>query len=143
MHEVLRASSNRKTASRAELQAPKVGACVSPAPLSALSKYRPFAPPSLQRCSLRSCRLSGWLQIIRKSRHSIANYVLASFEGSCTSNLFCETILQTTVMPTPTLFLRTSRPKKTRISSEMSHSIAGDLLVTIRVLSPSVQLCWG
>jgi hypothetical protein len=68
---------------------------------------------------------------------------LASFEGSCTSNLFCETILQTTVMPTPTLFLRTSRPKKTRISSEMSHSIAGDLLVTIRVLSPSVQLCWG
>jgi hypothetical protein len=39
-HEVLRLS-NCKAASRAELYAPKIGACVSPAPLSALSKYRP------------------------------------------------------------------------------------------------------
>ena len=47
-HEVLRLS-NCKAASRAELHAPKIGACVSPAPLSALSKYRLFTPPSLQR----------------------------------------------------------------------------------------------
>jgi len=47
-HEVLRMSDCR-AASRAELHAPKIGARVSPAPLSALSKYRPFALPSLQR----------------------------------------------------------------------------------------------
>ena len=47
-HKVLRLS-DRKAASRAELHAPKIGACVSPAPLSALSKYRLFTPPSLQR----------------------------------------------------------------------------------------------
>jgi hypothetical protein len=47
-HEILRLS-NSKVASRAELHAPRIGAYVSPAPLSALSKYRPYTPPSLQR----------------------------------------------------------------------------------------------
>jgi hypothetical protein len=39
---LVRLGSNDEDASRAELHAPKIGACVSPVPLSALSKYRPF-----------------------------------------------------------------------------------------------------
>lgn len=84
-----------------------------------------------------------WLQVIRKGRYSIANCVSASFERSCTSILFCKTILQTTAMPTPTLFSRNGRLKQTKISSKVSQSIAGDLLVTIRVLLSPAQLCWG
>jgi hypothetical protein len=66
-----------------------------------------------------------------------------SVERLCTSNLFCKTILHTTVSPTPTLFSRTSKPKQTKISSRMLQSIAEDLLVAIRVLSFSTQLCRG
>ena len=102
-HEMLRSSSDHEDASRAELHAPKIGACVSPAPLSSLSKYRLFTLPSLQRWSPRSCRLSGWLQVIGKGLYSDANCILAPIEHLRTSNMLCKTILWVTPMPTSTL----------------------------------------
>jgi hypothetical protein len=145
MHRVmrcLRSSSDHEHASRAELHVPKIGACVSPAPLSALSKYRLFTPSPLQRWSPRSYRLSGWLQVIGKGLYSVANCVLALIEHLRTSDMFRKAILWVTPMPTSTLPWPTSRSRRKETSSNVVHSIVGGLLDGIRVLFSITQLLW-
>jgi hypothetical protein len=125
---LVRLSSDHEDASRAELHAPKIGACVSPAPPSALSKYRLFTPPSLQRWSPQLCRLSGWLQVIGKGLYSVINGVLAPIERLRTNNMAYKAILWITPLPTSTPPSPINRSKQKKISSNVMHSIAGDLL---------------
>jgi hypothetical protein len=53
----------------------------------------------------------------------------------------CKTILLVMPVPTSTLPWSTSRSKQKEISSDVVHSIAGDLLNAIRVPSSMTQLC--
>jgi hypothetical protein len=138
-HEVLRSSCNRKAARRAaraedrSMRQPR--APVSPLEVPTLHATIPA------KISPRSCRLSGWLQVIGKGLYSVADCILAPIEHLRTNNTVCKTILWVMPMPTSTLPWPTSRSKQKEISSNVVHSIAADPLDAIRVLSSMAQLC--